>query len=103
MQMLRPDLDLLDPELDRNWLHLCQHSTYGGIAREPGAPPGASLSAPSHTFLFLLKHTCVDIYHTYLSLAALSLGGQPGLEPLHPSWNVPQSVADRIQTSLPVP
>lgn len=64
MQMLRPDLDLLDPELDRNWLHLCQHSTYGGIAREPGAPPGASLSAPSHTFLLLLmQYLCRYLPH----------------------------------------
>ncbi|KAL8278938.1 hypothetical protein RQP46_008607 [Phenoliferia psychrophenolica] len=80
LRLLRPDLDLLDPELDRNWLHSCQHPTYGGIAREPGASP--------------------DIYHTYLSLAALSLGGQPGLFPLEPAWNVPQAVADRIKRSL---
>ncbi|GAA5908245.1 hypothetical protein JCM6882_006780 [Rhodosporidiobolus microsporus] len=76
--------DVLDPSLDRNWLLSCQHKLYGGIAREPGAPP--------------------DVYHTYLSLAALSLGGLDkrvaDLRPLNAAWNVPENVAQRIKARL---
>ncbi|GAA5907831.1 hypothetical protein JCM5296_005797 [Sporobolomyces johnsonii] len=84
LKLLRPDLlpKLLDPSLDRNWLLSCQNKLYGGIAREPGAPP--------------------DVYHTYLSLAALSLGDADavGLRTLDPAWNVERSVAERIKRSL---
>ncbi|GAA5980547.1 hypothetical protein JCM11641_006676 [Rhodosporidiobolus odoratus] len=81
--------DLIDPSLDRNWLLHCQHKLYGGIAREPGATP--------------------DVYHTYLSLAALSLGDCQGaslgpsvldLRPLDPAWNVSKEVAERIKERL---
>lgn len=40
LQLLRPDLSLIQPELDQRWLLKCQHRMYGGIAREPGALPG---------------------------------------------------------------
>lgn len=93
-QLLRPDLDILRPELDRRWLHSCQHPVFGGIAREPGAFPGTPL-AP-----FLGPHSLLartDVYHTYLSLAALSLGGEPGLRPLDAAWNVSTEVAERIR------
>ncbi|GAA5923177.1 hypothetical protein JCM1841_005916 [Sporobolomyces salmonicolor] len=84
LKLLRPDLlpNLLDPSLDRNWLLSCQNKLYGGIAREPGAPP--------------------DVYHTYLSLAALSLGDADsvGLRTLDPAWNVERSVAERIKQYL---
>ncbi|GAA5876600.1 hypothetical protein JCM8547_002419 [Rhodosporidiobolus lusitaniae] len=78
--------DILDPSLDRAWLLACQHPLYGGIAREPGAPP--------------------DVYHTYLSLAALSLGAEHDphsgldLRPLDPGWNVRKEVAARIRERL---
>ncbi|GAA5967889.1 hypothetical protein JCM3765_001779, partial [Sporobolomyces pararoseus] len=45
---------LVDTKSNSNWLLNCQHVLYGGIGREPGSLP--------------------DVYHTYLSLAALSLG-----------------------------
>ncbi|GAA5861615.1 hypothetical protein JCM3774_002647 [Rhodotorula dairenensis] len=76
-------LDLVDPALDRAWLLSCQHPVFGGIARERQAPP--------------------DVHHTYLSLAALSLGdGTAALNlwPLDPAWNVPDRVAARMRTHL---
>ncbi|GAA5842543.1 hypothetical protein JCM11251_004900 [Rhodosporidiobolus azoricus] len=76
--------DVLDPSLDRNWLLSCQHKLYGGIAREAGAPP--------------------DVYHSYLSLAALSLGDADSrlldLRPLDAAWNVPEDVAERMKARL---
>ncbi|GAA5987814.1 hypothetical protein JCM5350_005373, partial [Sporobolomyces pararoseus] len=49
---------LVDSRSNSNWLLNCQHRLYGGIGREPGSLP--------------------DVYHTYLSLAALSIAsGQP--------------------------
>ncbi|GAA6042262.1 hypothetical protein JCM8097_000603 [Rhodosporidiobolus ruineniae] len=88
--------DVLDPALDRAWLLGCQHPLYGGIAREPRAPP--------------------DVYHTYLSLAALSLGNHTlppsassassasepplSLARLDAGWNVPVPVAQRIRDRL---
>ncbi|GAA5989695.1 hypothetical protein JCM10908_000595 [Rhodotorula pacifica] len=76
--------DLVDPALDREWLLSCQHTVFGGIARERKAPP--------------------DVHHTYLSLAALSLGdfkdGALGLRHLDPAWNVPVEVAARMRAHL---
>ncbi|POY71800.1 hypothetical protein BMF94_5161 [Rhodotorula taiwanensis] len=76
--------DLVDPSLDRQWLLSCQHPLYGGIAREPKAQP--------------------DVYHTYLSLAALALGDADSREldlaRLDAAWNVPQNVATRIRSNL---
>ncbi|ORY92956.1 terpenoid cyclases/protein prenyltransferase alpha-alpha toroid [Leucosporidium creatinivorum] len=96
LRLLRPDLSLLQPELDQRWLLECQHKMYGGIAREPGALP--------------------DVYHTYLSLAALSLSVTPSpssapiasaspsislpLRPLDPAWNVSLDIAERMRTAL---
>ncbi|KAM0752206.1 terpenoid cyclases/Protein prenyltransferase [Meredithblackwellia eburnea MCA 4105] len=80
LQLLKPEEELYDPELDKNWLLSCQNPTFGGIAREPGAPP--------------------DVYHTYLALACLSLHGQPGLFPLDPAWNVSTAVAVRMREVL---
>ncbi|GAA6002556.1 hypothetical protein JCM10207_001180 [Rhodosporidiobolus poonsookiae] len=91
LQLLLPTLpslssltDLLDPTLDHVWLLSCQHPLYGGIAREPGAPP--------------------DVYHTYLSLAALSLGDAEGetlgLRRLDAAWNVEKGVAEGMKERL---
>ncbi|SCZ99519.1 BZ3500_MvSof-1268-A1-R1_Chr3-1g06058 [Microbotryum saponariae] len=72
-----------NPSMDREWLLSCQHAVYGGIARKSGAMP--------------------DVYHTYLSLAALSLGSDPssrkdlGLAPLVPGWNCSVKVKDYLQ------
>ncbi|CDR44778.1 hypothetical protein NBRC10512_005877 [Rhodotorula toruloides] len=84
---IAPDLsieDVLDPALDRTWLLDCQHKVFGGIAREPGARP--------------------DVYHTYLSLAALALGDADGkvlsLRRLDAGWNVPVEVAERMRSRL---
>ncbi|BGP39874.1 geranylgeranyl transferase type-1 subunit beta [Rhodotorula kratochvilovae] len=75
---------LLDPALDRTWLLDCQHRQFGGLAREPGALP--------------------DVMHTYLSLAALSLGDDGGaalgMRELDPAWNVPREVAARMRERL---
>ncbi|KAM0787769.1 hypothetical protein ACM66B_003824 [Microbotryomycetes sp. NB124-2] len=90
-KLLTGSTELVDVAKDRRWLLSCQHETYGGIAREAGAIP--------------------DVYHTYLSLAALSIGyhaetqsetgrkEQPLLE-LDPAWNVSNVVAERIRTRL---
>ncbi|GAA5974013.1 hypothetical protein JCM8115_005986 [Rhodotorula mucilaginosa] len=76
--------DLVDPRLDRAWLLSCQHPVFGGIAREQKALP--------------------DVYHTYLSLAALSLGAVKDraldLRRLDPAWNVPVAVAASMRTHL---
>ncbi|BGP55355.1 geranylgeranyl transferase type-1 subunit beta [Rhodotorula sphaerocarpa] len=81
--------DLVDPSLDRAWLLSCQHPVFGGIAREPDATP--------------------DVYHTYLSLAALALGdttngseksSRLGLATLDAAWNVPIRVAARMRDRL---
>ncbi|GAA6049663.1 hypothetical protein JCM3770_005059 [Rhodotorula araucariae] len=84
---ISPDLalsSLLDPALDRAWLLDCQHRKFGGLAREPGALP--------------------DVMHTYLALAALSLGDGAGtalgLRALDPAWNVPTEVAARVRDRL---
>ncbi|KDE06584.1 hypothetical protein MVLG_03080 [Microbotryum lychnidis-dioicae p1A1 Lamole] len=72
-----------NPSMDREWLLSCQHAVYGGIARESGAMP--------------------DVYHTYLSLAALSLGSDSssgkdlGLAPLVPGWNCSVKVKEYLQ------
>ncbi|GAA5997900.1 uncharacterized protein JCM10292_006893 [Rhodotorula paludigena] len=94
IHLLLPALDpsltldqVVDPALDRAWLLSCQHPLYGGIAREPGALP--------------------DVYHTYLSLAALSLGDagdsasqQLGLHALDAAWNVSRAVKARMRERL---
>lgn len=49
---------------------------------------------------FALTSSRADVYHTYLSLAALSLGGEPGLEPLDAAWNVSTKVAERIRRNM---
>ncbi|GEM07421.1 geranylgeranyl transferase type-1 subunit beta [Rhodotorula toruloides] len=76
--------EVLDPALDQTWLLDCQHKVYGGIAREPGARP--------------------DVYHTYLSLAALALGDVDvtvlGMRRLDAGWNVPVEVAERMRSKL---
>ncbi|BGP31803.1 geranylgeranyl transferase type-1 subunit beta [Rhodotorula toruloides] len=76
--------EVLDPALDRTWLLDCQHKVFGGIAREPGARP--------------------DVYHTYLSLAALALGDADGkvlgMRRLDAGWNVPVEVAERMRSRL---
>jgi len=100
-QLLDPTHSLLQPELDRVWLHSCQHSVYGGIAREPGAPPGKrpDLATTDLSVLTLLfpRRPSADVYHTYLALAALAIGGHPGLAELDVGWNVSRQVADRIR------
>ncbi|GAA5848089.1 hypothetical protein JCM9279_007449 [Rhodotorula babjevae] len=99
LTLLLPGIDpslslssILDPALDRAWLLDCQHPKFGGIAREPGALP--------------------DVMHTYLSLAALSLGDVSadagvgsggatlGLRALDAVWNVPREVAQRMRERL---
>ncbi|GJN89162.1 hypothetical protein Rhopal_002136-T1 [Rhodotorula paludigena] len=94
IHLLLPALDpsltldqVVDPALDRAWLLSCQHPLYGGIAREPGALP--------------------DVYHTYLSLAALSLGDagdsasqRLGLRALDAAWNVSRAVKARMREQL---
>ncbi|SCV71182.1 BQ2448_2770 [Microbotryum intermedium] len=80
-----------DASLDREWLLACQHGVYGGIAREPSAMPGK------------------DVYHTYLSLAALSLGSSMtshvdehalDLASLDPGWNCSTKVKVYIQQQI---
>ncbi|GAA5910754.1 protein geranylgeranyltransferase type I subunit CDC43 [Sporobolomyces salmoneus] len=100
--------ELVETRKNSNWLLNCQHPLYGGIAREKGALP--------------------DVYHTYLSLAALSIG-QPtsssseagaeegeqeeeeekederrgmelGLRELDVAWNVEMTVAERFRDRI---
>jgi len=69
---------LVDISKSNEWLLASQHPVYGGIAREPTSTP--------------------DVYHTYLSLAALALSnedGWGGLGGLDPEWNVEKSVRRR--------
>ncbi|GAA6010736.1 hypothetical protein JCM11491_002922 [Sporobolomyces phaffii] len=108
LRLLVPDphefASTLDPTLNSEYLLACQHPLYGGIAREPGAVP--------------------DVYHSYLGLAALSIG-QPrpppspvpaptattttvheregidlGLGQLDVAWNVEEQVAKRIRDRI---
>ncbi|KAK4047711.1 geranylgeranyl transferase type-1 subunit beta [Microbotryomycetes sp. JL201] len=43
IRLLTGSTDLVDVERNTAWLLSCQHETYGGIAREPGAIPGTML------------------------------------------------------------
>lgn len=103
--------DLVDPRLDRAWLLSCQHPVFGGIAREQKAPPGELVTRkrvidpPSPVRAELDKRcSAIDVYHTYLSLAALSLGAAQDraldLRRLDPAWNVPVAVAASMRTHL---
>jgi geranylgeranyl transferase type-1 subunit beta len=66
-----------EPKREQAWLLACQHPIIGGIANQPGNPP--------------------DLYHTYLALAALSLSGLDGLQPLDPRINVSRSTLDYLR------
>lgn len=104
-QILEPTRSLLEPSLDQRWLLSCQHPVYGGIAREPGAVPGTiDLPAPSNDVGLnpSFRLPLADVYHTYLSLAALSLGGAQSSEmrQLDPRWNVEVGVAERIKKRI---
>lgn len=103
--------DLVDPSLDRAWLLSCQHPVFGGIAREPDATPGERTpSASDREFAESLRlGGPADVYHTYLSLAALALGdttngseksSRLGLATLDAAWNVPIRVAARMRDRL---
>lgn len=52
----------------------------------------------------LTKYSAIDVYHTYLSLAALSLGAVKDraldLRRLDPAWNVPVALAASMRTHL---
>jgi geranylgeranyl transferase type-1 subunit beta len=67
-QILEPDLLQPNAQREQAYLFACQHPIIGGLANQPGNPP--------------------DLYHTYLSLAAVSLFGLKGLQPLNPLVNV---------------
>ncbi|PIC47258.1 hypothetical protein B9Z55_006672 [Caenorhabditis nigoni] len=62
----------------REFLMISQHMHIGGFCKYP-EPGGYS-----------------DILHTYFSIAALSLLGEPALNPVHPSLNVSMRAADHI-------
>ncbi|KAH8916590.1 terpenoid cyclases/Protein prenyltransferase [Atractiella rhizophila] len=61
-------MGLIGSDNHTRWLLDCQHSKIGGVAKGPGELP--------------------DVYHTYLSIAALSLDGQFDLAELDPVLNV---------------
>ncbi|EGT48126.1 hypothetical protein CAEBREN_32678 [Caenorhabditis brenneri] len=69
---------LISPAHLREFLMISQHPHIGGFCKYP-EPGGYS-----------------DILHTYFSIAALSLLGEPGLNPVHPALNVSMRAADHI-------
>ncbi|KAF1765817.1 hypothetical protein GCK72_005770 [Caenorhabditis remanei] len=69
---------LISPAHLREFLMISQHPHIGGFCKYP-EPGGYS-----------------DILHTYFSIAALSLLGEPALNPVHPSLNVSMRAADHI-------
>lgn len=77
---------LVDISKSNAFLLASQHPLYGGIAREPGATP--------------------DVYHTYLSLAALALSNENeeeggfGLGELDSEWNVERGVRRRWEERI---
>uniref|UniRef100_A0A1I7UUE5 Terpenoid cyclases/protein prenyltransferase alpha-alpha toroid n=1 Tax=Caenorhabditis tropicalis TaxID=1561998 RepID=A0A1I7UUE5_9PELO len=69
---------LISPTHLREFLMISQHPHIGGFCKYP-EPGGYS-----------------DILHTYFSIAALSLLGEPSLNPVHPSLNVSMRAAEHI-------
>ena len=39
----------------------------------------------------------VDVYHTFLGIAGLSLMGRPGLQPIDPTFALPVEVVQRLR------
>lgn len=40
----------------------------------------------------------LDVLHSYMGLAALSLLGEPGLQEMNTSINLPKSIVERLHT-----
>lgn len=77
IQILYPQELIVSTSHDHEWILSCQVPNIGGIARSPEISP--------------------DIYHTYLSLAALSIGGhEPGLGNLCAELTAPQRAVDHL-------
>ena len=71
-------LSLLDLPSTREWQMKCQHR-FGGFRKLLGMPP--------------------DPLHACLSLCALSLMGEPGLQPLDPALAISQRAAARARAN----
>lgn len=81
MQLLAPDGRRTDSgQGDSSFLLLCQMPRMGGIAKFPGEYP--------------------DLYHTYLALAALALGGDHGLRALDPAINLSKDALVSLEARI---
>jgi geranylgeranyl transferase type-1 subunit beta len=93
-QLLAPGLAAPDAEAMQTYLLACQDDRMGGIASTPGGLPGAWHPVP---FVSTTGKPRADVYHTYLALAGLSLGGlSPDLAPHDPALNVSSAVLARL-------
>ncbi|PRP83335.1 hypothetical protein PROFUN_09316 [Planoprotostelium fungivorum] len=66
--------DLVEFDLLKSFILSC--SSMGGFAKMPTMPP--------------------DVLHTYMSLCGLSLGGYPGIKPIHGALGFSRDVADQF-------
>lgn len=64
----------------------------GGFGKYPGSPPGLTSLKSAQ----IVTKRVVDIYHSYLGLAALSIMKEPGLKPLDSALAVSKEQRGRI-------
>jgi len=72
-------VDLIDGELNRKYIYGCQGDS-GGFGKTPDAH--------------------ADIMHSYMGLAALSLIGEEGLQPLNPALNISFRATENLKKSV---
>ncbi|CCU78869.1 putative geranylgeranyltransferase type I beta subunit [Blumeria hordei DH14] len=88
--IFRGQENLVDKLAARRFLLKQTQHQIGGFSKMPGDPPGMNLLI---SYLLLKK---VDIYHSYLGLAALALMREPGLKALDPALCVSLDHRSRI-------
>lgn len=76
----------------RAFLAQCQ-TDFGGFGKAPGARPGTLLSMLKHA----RSHASIDLMHSYMGVAALSLMGEPGIGRLDVAVNAPATAMARLK------
>jgi geranylgeranyl transferase type-1 subunit beta len=91
-------LELINYEQNHNFLMQTQNQ-FGGFAKSIDNYPGKKfllIFLFYFYFLILIKSILLDVMHTYLGLAGLSLMNEPGFLELDPAINISKKAKENL-------